>query len=229
MNIKMKNKKLVIVGAGEFGEIAYDYFTRDSEYEVIAFAAEREYRTIDELFGLPVIDFEELENKYPPNVVDVFVAVTYVELNRARKRLYECCKNKGYYCATYISSHAYVWYNAPIGENCFIFENCTVQRFVTIGNNVILWSGSYIGHRSIIDDHCWIAPQGAVAGFCHIGKSSFLGVNATLGDNVTIAEDVILGAGAVTVKDLKEVGMVYVGSPAKKTGRNSYEQFGVEK
>lgn len=229
MNIKMKNKKLVIVGAGEFGEIAYDYFTRDSEYEVIAFAAERQYRTRDELFGLPVIDFEELENKYPPNDTDVFVAVTYVKLNRARKRLYECCKNKGYYCATYISSRAFVWYNAPIGENCFIFENCTVQRFVAIGNNVILWSGSYIGHRSIIDDHCWIAPHGAVAGFCHIGKSSFLGVNATVGDNVTIAEDVVLGAGAVTVKDLKEAGMVYVGSPAKKTGRNSYEQFGVEK
>ena len=38
---KDKNKKLIIVGDGEFGEIAYEYFTYDSEYEVEAFAVER--------------------------------------------------------------------------------------------------------------------------------------------------------------------------------------------
>ena len=38
-----KTKKLVIVGAGEFGEIAYEYFTEDSPYKVVAFAVERQY------------------------------------------------------------------------------------------------------------------------------------------------------------------------------------------
>ena len=33
-----KNKKLILVGAGELAEIAYEYFTHDSEYEVVAFS-----------------------------------------------------------------------------------------------------------------------------------------------------------------------------------------------
>ena len=41
-----KTRKLVIVGAGEFGEIAYEYFTFDSEYEVVAFAVEKAFKNI---------------------------------------------------------------------------------------------------------------------------------------------------------------------------------------
>lgn len=223
-----KKKKLVIVGAGEFGEIAYEYFTYDSQYEVVAFAEEKQYRSKNELFGLPVVDLEELEQLYAPQKVEVFIAVTYVKLNRARKRLYHICKEKGYHCATYISSHAFVWHNVEVGENTFIFEDNTVQYHVKIGNNVVLWSGNHIGHRTVIEDDCWLTSHDVISGFCHIKSGSFLGVNATVGDNVTIAKDTVLGAGALTVKDLEEPGCVYVGCPAKRLNKTSYEQFGVQ-
>lgn len=229
MGIKMKCRKLIIVGAGEFGEIAYEYFTYDSEYEVVAFAVEQKYRTQDKLFNLDVIDFECIEELFPPSEYEVFVAVTYVQLNRARKRLYDLCKKKGYKCASYISSNAFVWHNVRIGENTFIFENNTIQYHAEIGNNVILWSGICISHRTVIEDDCWLGARVAIAGFCHIGSGCFLGVNATIGDNVTLAKDIVLGAGALTVKSLEEAGQVYVGSPARMLGRTSYEQFGVEK
>ena len=38
MDKPLKNgEKLVIIGAGELAEIAYEYFTYDSPYEVVAF------------------------------------------------------------------------------------------------------------------------------------------------------------------------------------------------
>lgn len=224
----MKNKKLVIIGAGEFGEIAYEYFTMDSEYEVAAFAVERKYRTQNSLFGLDVVDFEDMEKLYPPSEYETFVAITYVRLNTVRTRLYELCKMKGYKCATYISSHAFVWHNVIIGENTFIFENSTIQYHARIGNNVILWSGSYVGHRTIIEDNCWLSPHNVISGFCHIGTGCFLGVNATLGDNVTLAKDIVVGGGTLVVKDLIEAGQVYVGCPARLLGRSSYQQFGID-
>ena len=226
--IMEKTKKLVIVGAGEFGEIAYEYFTYDSEYEVCAFAVEKEYRKQDELFGVPVINFEDIEEKYPKDEYEVFVAVTYVKLNRARKRLFELCKNKGYKCATYVSSHAFVWHNVELGENTFIFEDNTVQYHVKIGNNVVLWSGNHIGHRTVIEDDCWLTSHIVISGYCHVGKGSFIGVNATLGDNVSIGEDTVFGAGAVTVKSLPDKAGVYVGNPVRKLDRTAYKQFGVE-
>lgn len=222
-----KTKKLVIVGTGEFGQIAYEYFTYDSEYEVVAFAVEKQYRNTNSLYGLPVIDFNEIKEKYSPNIFYVFVAVTYPKLNRVRTRIFTECKKMGYTCASYISSHSFVWHNVEIGENVFVFEDNTIQFRAKIGNNVILWSGNHIGHGSVIGDNCWLTSHDVISGFCTVGSSCFIGVNVSIGDRVTIADDVVLGAGSVTVKDLNEKGMVYIGSPAKITGRTSYEQFDV--
>lgn len=224
-----KIKSLVIVGAGEFGEIAYEYFTDDSPYEVVAFAVESQYRNNDICRGLPVVDFENMEKRYPPSDYEVFVAVTYVKLNRARRRLYRICKEKGYTCASYVSSHSFFWKNAEIGENTFIFEDNTIQYHVKIGNNVIMWSGNHIGHRTVIEDDVWLTSHDVISGFCHIGKGSFIGVNASFGDHVTVAEDVVVGVGAVTVKNLEQKAGVYIGSPAKlMEDRTAYQQFGAE-
>ncbi|MDD6482797.1 MAG: acetyltransferase [Lachnospiraceae bacterium] len=225
--MEAKTKKLVIIGAGEFGEIAYEYFTYDSEYQVVAFAVESKYKDKEIMYGLPVIAFEEIQKEYPPEEYDVFVAITYVQLNRPRRRLYNRCKELGYHCASYISSRAFVWHNVQVGENTFIFENNTLQHFVTVGNNVVLWSGNHVGHRTVIEDDVWITSHDCISGFCRIGRGSFIGVNATLGDNVELAEDTVFGAGSLTVKNLVEKGCVYIGSPAKKLSKTAYEQFGI--
>lgn len=222
-------KQLVIVGTSEFAHIAYEYFSDDSDYEVVAFAVESEYLTQESLYGLPVVAFETMEKHYPPAEYKTFVALTYGKLNRTRRRLYHACKEKGYTCASYVSSHSFFWKNAEIGENSFVFEDNTVQYHVKIGNNVILWSGNHIGHSTVIHDDVWLASHVVVSGMCEIDKGCFLGVNATLGNGVYIAEDVVLGAGAVAVKNLEEKAGVYVGNPARLLpGRNSYQQFGVE-
>lgn len=222
-----KSKKLVIVGTGEFGQIAYEYFTFDSPYKVEAFAVEKAYIEKNEMYGLPIVEFERVRELYPPGEHDVFVAITYSKLNRIRTRIYNICKQYGYKCATYISSHAFVWRNVTVGENTFIFEDNTIQHCAQIGNNCILWSGNHVGHRSVIEDNCWLTSHDVVSGFCRIGRNSFLGVNVSIGDRVTIAEDSVIGAGSVTVKNLEEKGCVYIGSPAKKTDRTAYEQFGI--
>lgn len=223
-----KTRKLVIIGTGEFGQIAYEYFTYDSDYEVAGFAVERKFLKDETLYNLKVVPFEEIEAYFSPHEYDVFIAITYPELNRARTRVYEKCKDKGYFCASYVSSRAFVWHNVSIGENTFIFEDNTIQFRAKIGNNVVLWSGNHIGHGSVIEDNCWLTSHVVISGFCHVGKSCFIGVNASIGDRVTIADDVVLGAGSVTVKDLLEKGRVYIGSPAKPTKKTSYEQFNMK-
>lgn len=223
-----KDKKLIIVGAGEFGDIAYEYFSFDSSYEVAAFAVENKYLNSSEHLGLPLIDIDCIEEKYPCTEYEVFVALSYVQLNRARRKLYLSIKEKGYTCASYVSSSAFVWHNVKISENVFIFENNTIQYKAVIGNNVILWSGCNIGHRTVIEDDCWLAPHSVISGLCKIGKGSFVGVNAAVGDNITIGADTVLGAGAVVIKNLQEAGCVYVGNPVRKIDRTSYEQFNVK-
>jgi sugar O-acyltransferase (sialic acid O-acetyltransferase NeuD family) len=201
--------KIVIIGTGETGQIAYEYFTHDSEHEVVAFSVERAYLPQEsKLYDLPIVPLEDLEKNFCPSEVLAFVAVSSTKLNRVRTRLYGYLKERGYGFVSYISSRAFVWHNAEVGENCFIFENNTIQPFVKIGNNVVLWSGNHIGHNTIIRDNCFISSQVVISGFCDIGENCFLGVNSTIINNISIARDCFIGAGALIQKSTKE-GEVY--------------------
>jgi sugar O-acyltransferase (sialic acid O-acetyltransferase NeuD family) len=199
-----KKSKLVIVGDSAFAEIAYEYFTYDSEYQVVAFSVETDYLKRDTLFGLPVVPFENLETRYAPGEHGFFAANVYTQDNKLRARLYRQAKEKGFMPASYISSHAFVWRNSQIGEHCFIFEDNTVQPFVKIGSNVVLWSGNHIGHHSTIKDHCFVSSHVVVSGFVQIGEYCFMGVNSTVANNTTIGNNCTVGAGALILGDVED-------------------------
>ncbi len=208
-------KNLIIIGAGETAHLAYEYFTHDSEHDVVAFAVERQYREQDEFLSLPVIDLEAMEVAFSPAEYTAFVAVSSPKLNRIRTRLYELTKAKGYELASYVSSKAFCWHNVAIGDNCFILEDNTLQPFVTVGNNVTLWSGNHIGHRSVIKDNCFLTSHIVVSGFCEVGENAFIGVNSSVADHVKIAPDNFI-AMATTINQDTEPNCVYSGNPAEK-------------
>ena len=193
----MNEKKLIIFGAGQIAELAYHYFSSDSEYSIQAFSVDKEYIESDDFFGLPVIAFEEIQASFPPEDYEMFIALSYLEVKSKRKKKYFAAKAKGYKLASYISSRATILNDMSIGDNCFILENNTIQPFVSIGNNVTLWSGNHIGHHSAICDHVFIASHVVVSGGVHIGSQSFLGVNATLINNISIGDGCVIGAGAL--------------------------------
>ncbi|HEV8240589.1 MAG TPA: acetyltransferase [Thermoanaerobaculia bacterium] len=196
--------QLVLVGDSAFAEVAYEYFTHDSPYEVAGFAVERAFRRRDDLFGVPVVDFETMEERFPPATHDFYAALVYTQGNALRRRLYEAAKAKGYRPASYVSSRAFVWRNVELGEHCFVFENNVVQPFVKLGNDVVLWSGNHIGHHSSIGDHCFISSHVVVSGFVHIGKSCFLGVNSTFANNLEVGNGCVIGAGALVLGDVAD-------------------------
>ncbi|MDV3253796.1 acetyltransferase [Devosia sp. BK] len=214
-----KTKKLVLIGAGEFAAIAYEYFTHDSEYEVLAYSVEKNYLDSTNPLNLPVVAFEDLESEYAPGTVELFVAIPASDLNATRTRLYNASRDKGYKLASYVSSRCFCWHNVKIGDNTFIFENNTLQPFTSIGNNVVMWSGNHLGHRSVIEDHCFISSHVVISGYCTIGHSSFIGVNATLNDGISIPSQCIIAAGTHVTKTLKEEGRVYRGAPAAEVPR----------
>lgn len=211
----MKNP-LVIFGTGDVAQLAHFYFDSDSEYEVQAFTVDAEHLTETTFCGLPVIAFDEVTKHYAPEKFDIFVALSYSKLNAVRKEKYLAAKALGYRIASFISSHATVLNKGRIGENCFIFEYNTIQPFVTIGNNVTLWSGNHIGHHCTIKDHCFIASHVVVSGGVEIGEQCFIGVNATLRDHIKIGQKCVIGAGALLLADAEQEG-VYIGAATERS------------
>lgn len=209
-------KYLVIFGSGDIAQLAHFYFSTDSEYEVVAFTVDSAYLTETTFCGLPIVAFEEVTQQYHPEEHEFFIALSYSKLNAVRKEKYLAAKALGYRLANFISSRATVLNEGRIGDNCFIFEDNTIQPLVTIGNNVTLWSGNHIGHHSTIKDHCFIASHVVVSGGVEIGEQCFIGVNATLRDHIKIGEKCVIGAGALLLDDAEPEG-VYIGTATERS------------
>lgn len=215
--------KVVIFGVVDTAQLAKYYLENDSEHEVIAFTVTKDYIESEQFEGLPVVAFEEVEQHYPPSDYQLFVPMTASKMNKNRRRFYEEGKAKGYRFISYISSKATVLTD-NIGENCFILEDNTIQPFVSIGNNVVLWSGNHIGHHSTIADHVFFTSHIVLSGHCEVHEHCFFGVNATIRDFSIIAEGTLVAMGAVITKSTKAWD-VYLGNPAKALGRHSLEVY----
>jgi len=198
-----KKKNLLIVGTGPQAQIARDYFSEFTNYKVVGFACHQEFKNIDEIYGLPLVTIENLPQDYPPDDIEVFVAIGYKKMNKIRQSVFMEIKNLGFRFANFIHPRATVCKTAEIGENVFIFEENTIQPYVRIGKNTVLWSGNHIGHHSVVGDHCFISSHVVISGCCKIGNNVFIGVNATFHDSITIAEECLIGAGSLITKDTK--------------------------
>src|SRR5258705_8036894 len=119
--------KVVIFGAGKIADEAYFYLTNDSPHQIVAFTVDRAFLTAEEKLGLPVVPFEEVQNKYPPGDHKMFVAVGYQDLNRFRAQKYAEARAKEYEHVSYVSSHASNLGGVEIGYNCFVLEFATIH------------------------------------------------------------------------------------------------------
>jgi sugar O-acyltransferase (sialic acid O-acetyltransferase NeuD family) len=203
-------KKIIVFGAGDIAQLARFYFSHDSNREVVAFTVDRDYLTGDTFDGLPLVPFDEVAVKYPPQDYDMFVALSYAKRNSIREQKCAAALALGYELASYVSSRLTIFPGTSVGRNCFLLEDNTIQPFVTIGDNVTLWSGNHIGHHSTIEDNCFITSQVVISGGVRVERNCFIGVNTTVRDHVTIGARTLIGAGSLILHST-EPGAVYVG------------------
>jgi len=89
--------KVIIFGVADFASLGHFYLKHDSEREVVAFSVSTEYMPPSKTFeGLPVAEFEEVEQKYPPSDYRFFAPMSHRKMNRLRESVYKQIKSKGY-------------------------------------------------------------------------------------------------------------------------------------
>jgi sugar O-acyltransferase (sialic acid O-acetyltransferase NeuD family) len=194
-------RKLVIFGTEATAEVIDFYFTQDSKYEVAAFTVDAAFLDGDSYKGRPLVAFEDIASKFPPDDYEMFIAVGFQKMNAVRALKFAAAKSMGYTLASYLSSKASAWPGFSPAENTFVMEDNTIQPFATIGHDTILWSGNHVGHHSSIGAHCFVSSHVVISGRVKVGDYSFLGVNSTLRDGVTLGEATMVGAGCLVLID----------------------------
>ncbi|MFZ6658618.1 transferase [Undibacterium sp. TJN19] len=202
----MKNvKPIVIFGLGKISDVVYQHIVRDQSFQVVAFTCDRQWldATASEdgrHQGLPIVAFEDLEKTYPPEAVDMIIAIGYQNLNASRLQKCNAAKAKGYQLVSYVSPKADHGHWLEIGENCVILDGVGIQPGAEIGNNVFIWNNALIGHHSTISNDCWIAAGVTIGGSTTLGERCFVGLNATVGGEIVIGADNLLGGAALILK-----------------------------
>ena len=121
-------------------------------------------------------------------------------------------------------------YGCTIGDDCFIGPFVEIQRDVVIGKRCKIQSHAFICELVTIGDDCVIshgamfindpfANGGPAGGRRELWRPTRVGNHVSVGTNATllpvsICDHVVIGAGAVVTRDLKEPG-VYAGNPAR--------------
>lgn len=121
-------------------------------------------------------------------------------------------------------------YGCRIGDNCFVGPFVEIQKGVVIGQNCKIQSHTFICELVSVGNDCVIAhgvmfindlfrTGGPANGERSLWRSTRVGNRVSIGSNatilpVTIADNVVIGAGAVVTRDLLLAG-IYAGNPAR--------------
>jgi len=195
-------KKVVIFGTGDMAHLAHFFLTNDSNYEVAAFTINLEFIKDQSFLNLPVVGFEDVVNTYPPSEYDMFVTLGPQDCNELRETIYNQAKRKAYKLISYISSKADYWQDMKHGDNVFIFQDTSIEPFVEIGNNVILF-GSKIGYNVKIEDNCFISTA-TIGSDVVVRNNAFIGINSSISPLLSIGVKSIIASGSLIKKDIDD-------------------------
>lgn len=120
---------------------------------------------------------------------------------------------------------------AKIGENVRAFSKITSAEpyLIEIGNNVTISSEvKFTTHDSSIIKIC--KDKTDIFGRIKIGNNCFIGRSSIILPGVTLADNIIVGAGSVITKSFYKEGVVIAGNPAKvisdiKQYKEKYEKY----
>ena len=135
---------LVIIGAGQYGEIVKETAEALKKFDKIDF--------LDDNSSLAIGTTNELIN-FLDNYANAFVAIGN---SKIRLEFLMKLKKTGYRLVTLIHPNAYVSNSSKIEKGCIIEPNAVIHANVSIGVGCLISAGAVINHNADVEDGCHI-------------------------------------------------------------------------
>ena len=194
--------KVIIYGISHQAQQLKYLLEAENAADICAFVVDAEYNTTNEILGLPVYNFEGIEQFFPPDMYMIVLSFGYRNMVKNRQEKFMACKEKGYQLYTYISNKATVL-TEQIGEGSLVYPMCFIAPFVSLGKGNFLENGTSIAHHTEIKDFCFFAPNTSICGDVKIESNCFFGSNCTVAGSAHIEERTLVAAGAVLLKSTR--------------------------
>lgn len=138
------DKKLLIIGAGQYGMVTKETAESMNCFEQIDFLDDNNPIAVGK-----IAQYEEFVSDYKYAIV----AIGNLEF---RLELTEKLQNAGYTIATIISPLAYISKSAVINEGCIVEAMTVVNTEAVISKCCFISAGAVVNHNSVIGEGCHI-------------------------------------------------------------------------
>jgi len=198
------NREYIVIGASGHGAVVADILLKSGL--VVKGFLDDGVEVGSEVLGVPVLGAIDMCTRYPDCLFIVGIG------NNATRRAIAEKYQLDYGVAVHPS--AIIGQDVEIGAGSVLMASCVVNPMTVIGEHCIINTGACLDHDNKISDFVHVSPGAVLGGLVNVGCGSQVGIGACVKNVTTICDDVIVGAGAVVVKDITEPG-VYYGVPAR--------------
>lgn len=206
-------EKICIVGAGGFGRevlcLILDMYNISHEQakDFFCFAETDSVYEKRDVNGIPVISLSE----FNPGTHKVVIAIGNPVDRENIKQILPA--NTRYTTVIHPSVVMSKW--IEIGEGSVICAGTILTCNIKLGNHTHLNLHTTVGHDCVTGDYFTTAPAVNISGNCSFGKNVYCGTNSSFRERLKITNNVVIGMGAVVLKDISEQG-IYVGNPLRR-------------
>lgn len=202
------SKDVIIIGAGGHAKVIADIIYKSGD-NLIGFLDDNLANKGKEIYlGKKVIGTTKDIEIYNKNYFIIGIGN-----NSIRKKINNENNLKLY---TAIHPSAIIAQDVKIGTGSVIMAGVVINPGTVIGKNCIINTSSSLDHDNLLEDYVHISPGAHLAGTVSVKEGTWICTGATIINNITIAQNNIIGAGSVVIKDINEENGTYVGVPVKK-------------
>ena len=204
-------KGVLIIGAGGLGKEVADLIRDIGGYEIIGFLDDDVNKKGAVINGIPVLDTIGCLEQYG-NVENVVIAIANPA---ARRRIYEYSRTMRFQYPNLIHPTVVVGSNVKMGIGNIVGAYSMLSTDVVLHDFITINPQCGIGHESSVGSFTTLYWNVHIGGNTFILENCELGSKACVIQGLRISDNVVLGAGAVVVKNIDESG-IYAGVPVRK-------------
>lgn len=201
------SKDVIIIGAGGHAKVIADIIYKSGD-NLIGFLDDNLANKGKEIYlGKKVLGTTKDIENYNKNYFIIGIGN-----NSIRKKINNENNLKLY---TAIHPSAIIAQDVKIGTGSVIMAGVVINPGTVIGKNCIINTCSSLDHDNLLEDYVHISPGAHLAGTVSVKEGTWICTGATIINNITIAQNNVIGAGSVVIKDINEENGTYVGVPVK--------------